>query len=87
MSYLVPQSLAGNDGDLIAESLVGLEVQSELWVVSLNDDLCGLLDGLIKLVLVVIFGRLLCGGFGKIIIQIEDERTDLCSDATHFGGF
>lgn len=45
--YLVPQSLAGNDGDLIADTLVGLEVEGELWVVALDDDLCGLLDGLV----------------------------------------
>lgn len=43
---LVPKALGGNDGDFIADALVGLEVESELRVVSLNDDLGGLLDGL-----------------------------------------
>ena len=43
---LVPQPLGGNDGDLITDPLVGLEVEGELGVVSLNDDLGGLLDGL-----------------------------------------
>jgi len=43
---LVAETLRRNDGDLIADSLVGLEVESELWVVSLNDDLGGLLNGL-----------------------------------------
>ena len=43
---LVAQALGRNDGDLIADSLVGLEVQGELGVVPLNDDLGGLLDGL-----------------------------------------
>ena len=46
-TYLVPQPLGGNDGNLIADALVGLEVEGELRVVSLNDDLCGLLDGLV----------------------------------------
>lgn len=43
---LVAETLGGNDGDLIAKTLVGLEVQGELGVVTLNDDLGGLLDGL-----------------------------------------
>lgn len=43
---LVPQALGGNDRDLIADPLVGLEVQRQLGVVTLNDDLGGLLDGL-----------------------------------------
>jgi len=45
-THLVAQSLGRNDGDLIADTLVGLEVESQLWVVTLNDDLGGLLDGL-----------------------------------------
>ena len=45
-THLVAQSLGCNDGDLIADTLVGLEVEGELWVVALNDDLGGLLDGL-----------------------------------------
>ena len=43
---LVAEALGGNDSDLIADALVGLEVQGELGVVTLNDDLGGLLDGL-----------------------------------------
>jgi hypothetical protein len=43
-SYLVAETLRGNDGDLIADSLVGLKVQGQLGVVPLNDDLGGLLD-------------------------------------------
>jgi len=45
-AYLVAKTLGGNDGDLIADSLVGLEVESQLWVVTLNNDLGGLLDSL-----------------------------------------
>lgn len=45
-THLVAQALGGNDGNLIADSLVGLEVQSQLGVVPLNDDLGGLLDSL-----------------------------------------
>lgn len=42
----VSKPFGSNDGDLIADALVGFEVESELWVVAFNDDLCGLLDGL-----------------------------------------
>jgi len=45
-SNLVAKTLGSNDGNLIADSLVGLEIESQLGVVSLNDDLGGLLDGL-----------------------------------------
>jgi hypothetical protein len=45
-AYLVAQALAGNDSDLIADALVGLEVESETRVVALNDDLGRLLDSL-----------------------------------------
>lgn len=44
--YLVPQPLAGNDGDLIAELLVDLKVEGELGIVPLNDNLSGPLNGL-----------------------------------------
>ena len=43
---LVPETLRGDDGDLVADSLVGLEVEGEAGVVPLDDDLGGLLDGL-----------------------------------------
>jgi hypothetical protein len=43
---LVPETLRGNDGNLIADPLVGLEVERELGVVTLDDDLGGLLDRL-----------------------------------------
>lgn len=46
VNYLVAQALAGDNGDLIADLLVDLEVQSELGVVALNNDLGGPLDGL-----------------------------------------
>jgi len=45
-SDLVAETLGSDDGNLITDSLVGLEVKSELWVVTLNDGLGGLLDGL-----------------------------------------
>jgi hypothetical protein len=45
-SYLVAETLRGNDCNLIADSLVGLEIEGQLGVVSLNDDLGGLFDGL-----------------------------------------
>lgn len=46
ISHLVAKTLRGDDSDFIANALVGLEVEGELRVVSLNDDLGGLLDSL-----------------------------------------
>lgn len=46
ISNLVAEALGSNDSDLITDTLVGLEVQGELGVVTLNDDLGGLLDSL-----------------------------------------
>jgi hypothetical protein len=45
-AYLVAKTLRGNDGDFIADALVGLEVECELGVVALDDDFGGLLHGL-----------------------------------------
>jgi hypothetical protein len=45
---LVAKTLGGDDSDLIADTLVGLEVEGELGVVTLNDDLGGSLNGLYK---------------------------------------
>lgn len=45
-SNLVAETLGSDDGDLITDALVGLEVQGQSGVVTLNDDLGGLLDGL-----------------------------------------
>jgi hypothetical protein len=47
-SDLVAKTLGGDDSDLIADTLVGLEVEGELGVVTLNDDLGGSLNGLYK---------------------------------------
>ena len=47
-SYLVAETLGGNDGDLIAKALVGLEVERQLGVVTLDDDLGGPLDCLLS---------------------------------------
>lgn len=43
-SHLVAKTLGGNDGDLITDTLVGLEVEGQLGVVTLDDDLSGALD-------------------------------------------
>jgi len=45
-AYLVPQSLARDNSNLVTDPLVGLEVEGEARVVALDDDLGGLLDGL-----------------------------------------
>lgn len=47
-THLVAEALGGNDSDLIADTLVGLEIKSELGIVSLNDALGGFLDGLFR---------------------------------------
>jgi hypothetical protein len=44
-SNLVPQSLGRDDSNFIADLLVGLEVQGQSWVVLLNENSRGLLDG------------------------------------------
>ena len=46
-AYLVSKTLRGNNGDFIADALVGLEVKGELGVVPLDDHFGGLLDGLV----------------------------------------
>jgi hypothetical protein len=46
VAYLVAEALGRDYCDFITDALVGLEVEGELRVVSLNDDLGGLLDGL-----------------------------------------
>jgi hypothetical protein len=43
-SHLVAKTLGSNDGDLITDTLVGLEVEGQLGVVTLDDDLSGALD-------------------------------------------
>jgi hypothetical protein len=45
-AYLVAKALRGDNGDFITYSLVRLEIEGELGVVTLNDDLGGLLHGL-----------------------------------------
>ena len=43
---LVAKTLRGNDGNFIADTFIGLEVEGELGVVTFDDDFGGLLDGL-----------------------------------------
>lgn len=45
-THLVAQTLASDDGDFIADALVGLEVEGETRVVALDDDFGGAFDGL-----------------------------------------
>lgn len=45
-SNLVSQSLGLDSGDFITKSLVGLEIQSQLWIVTFNQSLGGTFDGL-----------------------------------------
>lgn len=44
--YLVAEAFGGDDGDFVADSLVGFEVEGELGVVALDDDFGGFLHGL-----------------------------------------
>ena len=46
MIYLVAETLGGDDGDFIADTFVGLEVEGELRVVAFDDYFGRLLDGL-----------------------------------------
>lgn len=43
---LVPQSLRGNNGDLISDALVGFEVEGQAGIVALDEDFGALLHGL-----------------------------------------
>jgi hypothetical protein len=45
-SDLVAKALAGDDGNLLRDTLVGIEVESEAGVVLLDNEASGLLDGL-----------------------------------------
>lgn len=45
-SYLVPQPLGGDDGDLVTYSLVGLEVESKFGIIAFDDDFGRLFHGL-----------------------------------------
>lgn len=38
--YLVAKSLRCNDGDFIADTFVGFEIEGKFWVVPLDYDLC-----------------------------------------------
>lgn len=46
-NHLVTETLRRDDGNFVAYSLVGLEVEGELRVVSLDDDLGRFLDRLL----------------------------------------
>lgn len=56
---LVAETLRGDDGNLIADALVRLEVEGELGVVALNDDLGGLLDSLVWVLGFFVLSRLM----------------------------
>lgn len=43
---LVAKPLRGDDCNLIADPLIGLEIERQFWIVSLNDDLGRLFDRL-----------------------------------------
>ena len=45
-AYLVAKTLRGNNRNLVAQALVGLKVERELGVVTLDHNLGGPLDGL-----------------------------------------
>ena len=45
-THLIPETLASNDSDFIADTLVGLEVQSQFWIITFDYDFGGFLDGL-----------------------------------------
>ena len=47
MADLVAKTLGGYVGDLIANALVGFEVEGQFRIVALDNDLCGFLDGLL----------------------------------------
>lgn len=45
-SYLVAKTFRSDNGDFVADTLVGFKVESELWIVTFDDYFCGFFDGL-----------------------------------------
>ena len=45
-THLISETFTSNDGDLIANTLVGLEVQSQFWIITFDYDFGRFLDGL-----------------------------------------
>lgn len=82
-SNLVAKTLGGNDGDLIADTLVGVKVERQPGVVTLDDDLSGLLDGLFANPIVRIS---FLQEFTSSGLQSRVDSAHLSPDATHFGG-
>jgi hypothetical protein len=82
--YLVAETLGGDDGDFIADTLVGFEVEGELWVVALDDYFGGFFDGL----LVLLLASLLRSAWFRRLVRIEEGGwcIYLCANATHLGG-
>lgn len=81
---LVAKPLAGDDGDLIAYTLVGLEVERQFGIVALDDDLGGFLDGLSMAVRELADAFSSCGN-SDVCCRCK-RRANLCPDATHDGG-
>ena len=45
-THLISETFTSNDSDFIANTLVGLEVQSQFWIITFDYDFGGFLDGL-----------------------------------------
>ena len=72
---LIPQSFARDDGNLIADTLVGLEVEGQSWVITFDDDFSRFFD------------RLRASVSAKLhILEFKTRRFYLCTNATHVGG-
>jgi hypothetical protein len=44
--YLIAQTLGCNDGDFVADALVGLEIKGQFGIIAFDYDLCRFFDGL-----------------------------------------
>ena len=58
MIYFVAEPLRSDDGDFIADSLVGFEIEGEFGIVAFDQDFGGFLHGLVGGLLVLRFRHL-----------------------------
>lgn len=84
---LVAEALGGDDGNLVADALVGLKVEGQARVVTLDDDLGGLLDGLgadaTHVGGVVVVG----GGGGEGVVVVGWRKTDFSKRGSRHQNF
>lgn len=72
MYYFVAKSLRCNDGDFIADTFVGFEIEGKFWVVPLDNDLCRFFNCLQEMSILM-----------KMSYDTNSSMRYLCANATH----